>query len=385
MLIYVLNIAITILLAVLSLELEKKNCKKWIIIFSRICVILFPSILAGIRYAVGTDYLKVYNVIFEESKLGIYNNRGRNIEIGYILINKFVQLFNGEFPWVMFISSLITNTFFVLGIYNYKDKLYVPAAVGIYLLMYYQISFNAVRQMIAQSIIFYAIIFLNKKDEKPKRLNGIIKYEFFVLIAILFHKSAAIMFAVPLINIICNQTKIKNLDIVLYAITLFFVINCNLISNFMYKIPALKYYAHYLKSPQEIKISIWYFVKVLPLIIPYFLVREEIKKDKSLKLLFSLTVLGVILTLLGYFTIEFGERVAIYLMMFQIIIAPAYINILKDSNKTIFKIDGRAIFILAITLYTIFYISYWYHDYIYKNMHETVPYRTIFIKDRTRV
>ena len=186
------------------------------------------------------------------------------------------------------------------------------------------------------------------------------------------------MLIVPIINIILNKKNIKYLDVILYGLFFLIIINCNNISKIMYRIPALEYYAHYLKSPNNIEISIWYFVKTLPIIIPYFVIRKEIDEDNDLKLIFSLTVIGCLLNLLAFFTIEFGERIAYYFIVYQIILVSAYTKKEAELELKRIKLTSKQYLIACNVIFTIFYISYWYHDYIYKNMNETFPYKSIF-------
>ena len=374
MLIYILNILLTVALTMLALKINNKKIRAIVICL----IILFPSILAGIRYGIGNDYLGVYEPIFEGAKNKVYVNRNRNIELGYIAINNMVLLFNGEFPMVMFICSLITNTFFILGIFQYKEKINVSIAVGIYMLIYYQSTYNIVRQMMALSIIFWGYQFLNYDNGKKNAVIGILKYSLCVIIAATFQKSAIIMFSIIILNLICKQNKIKNLKYYIYIIVFIIVINCDNIGNLLASIPQLKYYAGYLQTPNGFCISLGFLIRNIPLILPYFLIRKEIDSDNEFNLQCSIAFIGIILSLLAVLVPHYGERISIYFMVSQMILVPAYIETLRKMNKEILKINTKKYFIVASIIFLCFYISEWYFEYCYMNRSETVPYQMIF-------
>ena len=106
MFIYIGIILTTTILAYLTMQAEKKNKNKKIIYLLKILTVLFPSIIAGIRYGIGTDYLGVYEPFFREVQSGNIIDKSRDFEIGYVLLNKIVIFFGGDFNIVMFICEL---------------------------------------------------------------------------------------------------------------------------------------------------------------------------------------------------------------------------------------------------------------------------------------
>ena len=130
----------------------------------------------------------------------------------------------------------------------------------------------------------------------------------------------------------------------------------------------LVYYSYYFLQKGESGISIAYFLRVLPTIMPYFLLSKKIKEDKEIFLIYNMFLIGAILTLLGYLTTTFGERLALYFTIFQIVLIPYYIKISeRRTNKIV-------MFILLLTVS----IGTWYYDYIYMKREETIPYKTVF-------
>lgn len=382
MIIYAIIILLTTLLAYLVTLAEKKTKNRVLIYLLKTLTILFPSIIAGLRYGIGTDYLGVYEPLFEEIANGNIIDRSRDFEIGYVLINKIVILFGGNFNLVMFICSLMTNTFIYLGLEHYKDKINVPLAYFFYMILFYQRTFNLVRQMLSIAIVFYALKFLDIRDiqQEDKKeyviylIKQITKYITFVIIASLIQRTTLIMLAIPFILFIYRNPKYKIFKISSYIVLLIVILNFSFIGDLLRKSEVLKYYAFYFSKQGENSFSIMYFIRVLPAILPYFLIKKEIDKDGQISLLYGLNIIGSILMLLAYFTNTYGERIALFFNIFQIILFSYYIVKLKSvSSKKVFIITSILIISINCTI--------WYNDYILKNRDETVPYETIFSKE----
>lgn len=374
---YLIIIGISTLLAYLPIVIEQKTKNKKLALIAKIVVILFPAIIAGIRYNVGTDYAGAYKPYFNEMLTGNHTYRMRKIEIGYELLNKIVIFFGGNFNVLMFLCSLVTISSIYIGLEHYKDKINVPLAYFFFMIIFYQKTFNLVRQMMSIAIIFYAFKFLDIKDrnnlEKKEYLKYVAieygKYFTLVIVAALFQRMSLVMLLIPFIREIYTNPKYKYFKWASYIILLLLMFNFKTIGEIMAKFPKLEYYSYYFLQNGEHKISVAYFIRILPAILPYFLIRKELEKDKQLNLLFSMNILGSILLLLGYLTSTYGERLALFFTIFQIVLFPYYIRYFKKN-----KIQ----FWLAIALFVSVNMAIWYYDYIYKGRDETVPYKTIF-------
>ena len=88
-----------------------------------------------------------------------------------------------------------------------------------------------------------------------------------------------------------------------------------------------------------------------------------------MNLMYSMTVLGCILLLLGYLTSTYGERLSYYFSIFQIVMFPYYIRCLKNN---------KFLYIASIVLIILFNAFLWFYDYIYMKRDGTIPYKTIF-------
>lgn len=403
---YIIIIAIATSLVYVSIKVEEKTDNKLLIFIARGIAILFPAIIAGIRYNVGTDYAGVYKPLFSEQLSGDKAYRLRSIEIGYMFLNKLVVWLGGGFNLVMFLSSLITIIAIYIGLLHYKNKINVTLAFLLFMLLFFQKSLNLVRQMMAVGIVFCGFIFLDFKEddkkledekykklfeEKSKKKNQdclkykprykyskeykryitiqYIKYIACVLVAGLLQRTSLVMLIIPFVREIYANPRFKVLSIASYVILLAIILNFELIGNIMAKNESLYYYSLYFKNKASSGVSIAYFIRVIPVIIPFFFVRKKITEDRQMNLLYSMTVIGCILLLLGYLTSTYGERLSYYFSIFQIVMFPYYIRCLKDN---------KFLYIASTILIILFNIAMWFYDYIYMKRDETVPYRTIF-------
>lgn len=358
---YIVIILISTLLVYISEYEKDERIRK---VFKYIAI-LFPAIMAGIRYGIGTDYFGVYEPLYNEIASGITKDRMRSFEIGYVLINRIVIFFDGSFNLVMFICALITMYFTYKGLEYYKDKISITFGFFLFMLFFYQKSFNIVRQVMSVAILFYAFKYLKDKDK-----TSLIKYFALVILAGLFQRTVFIMLAIPIIKFIYENKKYNAIRITSFIVLLLIILNFETIGQIMASTgnETLVYYSYYFLQKGAGGISIAYFLRVLPTILPYFLLSKKIKEDKEIFLIYNMFIIGAILTLLGYLTTTFGERLALYFTVFQIVLIPYYIKISQArANKV------ALLFLLIVAS-----IGTWYYDYIYMGREETIPYKTIF-------
>ena len=370
MITYLIIMAIATALVYLSFKVEEKTDNKLLIFLSKAVAILFPAIIAGIRYDVGTDYKGVYEPLFEEILSGETLQRARTFEIGYVLLNRLVIWLGGNFSVLMFLASLLTITPIYIGLSHYKKKICVPLAFFLFMLLFYQKSFNLVRQMMAVAFVFLGFIYLDFKDDDKKYIAiQCLKYFACVIVAGLFQRTSFVMLIIPFIREIYANPRFKVLSIASYVVLLAVILNFKAIGEFLTQFNSFKYYANYFRGIGKPDISIAYYIRVIPVIIPFFFVRKKITEDRQMNFLYSMTVIGCIFLLLGYLTSTYGERISYYFSIFQIVMFPYYIRCLKDN---------KFLYIASTILIILFNMAMWFYDYIYMKRDETIPYKTIF-------
>lgn len=187
-------------------------------------------IVAGIRYNVGQDYMYTYVPYFNNLLYGIVNE---NIEIGFYLLNKLIQIFTTDYSWLFIVCSVIFFHYIFKAI---REQSPMPT-MSIFLLVgttYYFIFLNGMRQMMAIAIFLYALKFVKERNLK--------KYLIYLLFASLIHKSILLMIPIYFIyGIKLKPTK------VIATIALAFMVK-PVIVNIAMKIISLTNYSYYISS-----------------------------------------------------------------------------------------------------------------------------------------
>lgn len=358
MLVYVVIILLTTLFCWLSIHIKEKELK---IIFAAL-TILFPSIMAGIRYGIGTDYVYVYEPYFEELKVTIIPWSEDRFELAYRLINIFIaNVLQLNFSWVMFIMALITHSFVYFAIINYKDKINVTIAMFTYMMLYYQMSFNLVRQCCAMAISLYALKYINKK---------VYIYFILIILGMLFQKTVGIMLIIPLVKKIYvnRKKKFEVIKYLSYIVLLLVILNFRTFYELFSHNELIGYYIRSYLRTTDSNIGIGAVIRVVPFLLPILFINNEIKKDKMFRLSYSLFCIGSILRLMAYVTTTFAERLALYFIIAQVLLIGYYFkNIVKHK-----KLISAFLIIMIVFL--------WYYDFFLLGSCETVPYNTIFSK-----
>lgn len=198
---------------------EKKLLSRMMLVGS----ILPPILLSGLRYIVGVDYWSYdekFHLVADANwsdLIGMWSKAYWNyMEPSFFLIAKITSLVT-ESSWLMFtVYATITVVGFYAGILKTKSR-YVALMVFLFLMLLFPQSLNAVRQLAAMAVIFYATVCL---------LNGG-KGRYFILLnttAALLHYTAIIYLPLGCIYIrlrskgILNNINIKHIIVSVLAI-----------------------------------------------------------------------------------------------------------------------------------------------------------------------
>lgn len=153
-----------------------KNNLKIIIPF-----LLFLIFVSGMR-----DWTKMNNDSYNYYTWFSYGKRylmSDNVERAYAMINMFIINKHLSFQWVLMIMSFISLTSIYLALRNLNLNIALGLLVWV-LLTYYFYSFNAMRQLTADSILLLAYSYLHKYK--------LFQFVVIVLLATLFHKTAIV-------------------------------------------------------------------------------------------------------------------------------------------------------------------------------------------------
>lgn len=164
--------------------------KKWGILFF-LCIFLFM----GLRYGVGQDYFFSYVPIWNEVK---ETGWAVNVESGYILINKFFQLFTDDYQIIFLFFAFLFAFFIYKTMKQYKVSYLLVAFIFIAGGFYFY-SFNVMRQCFVTAIFYYTLKYVRQRRFMP----------FFMLnfLAFFIHKTAIIY--IPFYFILNHNFKLR--------------------------------------------------------------------------------------------------------------------------------------------------------------------------------
>jgi hypothetical protein len=180
-----LIVSIFLILAILSFRSESKIVDEIIVII----VLCFVSIIFTYRasdYPIYHDYFlavePLYRVIFGEHK--VFSHDIRNYELGYRIINSFLRIFTNHIEFLY----IFCNAYILYAVY----KLFVAKSFNMFkLLMPYfifmliTVQVGIIRQMIAISIFFFSIQFIQKRE--------FFKFLACTFLAFCFHRTAIVL------------------------------------------------------------------------------------------------------------------------------------------------------------------------------------------------
>lgn len=357
-----------------SLWQKETNQKKRNLYF--IAMVLIPAIFAGLRYYVGTDY-GIHEGVFFDVANGLVVEK--HAEVGYIFLNKIVSFFNGHYNIVLFIVHLISLTCYFLSIKHFEDHINVPLAVLFYFLLYYQMSLNYIRQLLAASIALYGCV-LYLKD---KKILGL----FVTMLSGLFHMTGLIYLPMMLLYKFFTNDKYNIIKVTLYiaGVILLFTYPLFLppiLEDLEEVYPKLAYFFNYLEHAYK-PIGIGLFRYLLLIVIPGVVFYRQSKEQ--FKFLLHISILGFCLWLTSYVTkLEFYRIGHNFLYVLPILLAYYFKNapnlfISYEElpkilhNKVINMVYKYRVFLYRFMILFLV-IFFWIYDFFILGAHETIPY-----------
>ncbi|MCL2695606.1 MAG: EpsG family protein [Clostridiales bacterium] len=148
----------------------------WIMIIALVCI-------SGLRYWVGSDYGNYIRRFTQQLALPFSQIWQRTEPLDYLIV-KFAGIFTNDYPLIFFLYAFLTVYFSVRPIARWANEICFGVLLFV-LLTLFQVSFNAMRQMLAGAIVFAGHRYIY--DRK------LIKYLLVCYVASLVHISALIM------------------------------------------------------------------------------------------------------------------------------------------------------------------------------------------------
>lgn len=347
--------SVILITTVLAYLFEKVKKRQKSLMFS--LLVVFPSMISGFR-GVGTDYrmyLNNYSTIVQ----GAYEFVDYKSIIVRIL--QFLGTYGFYFQISVFLVSIVTVYVAFTIFREYEKDISFTFAVFSYMIIFYQMSMNIFRQLLAAKIFLLATVSLFKKD-------NVTKYWVWYITAILIH-SSIVPFGLIFFfkkSITCKEYRIRR--IILYIVVLAAIFLLPSLAHFVEKLSGvLSHYAWYLTRFEYTGIGFGFIRYLVLAIFPtvYIVSRglEAEMKIKRLSFLGFYSMMGAILWMTSYVSVS-----TIYRLSYNLLVAlPVMHGALykKYCLKERFVVSG-AMFIIM--------VLFWYYDGMILNSGETVPY-----------
>lgn len=325
-----------------------------------LCSFFIAFLVSATRLGIGTDYNLYINMnkLFNENLSIAEQMRRIDVEPGWVVVNLIVkQLFNDP-HYVIVVASLIFVGCAYISIYLYRDKISITIAILLLMCTIYFQSFNLIRQYIAIGILMISI-----KSIEDKKL---FKFLMFNILAFLFHYTSICFVIVYFYVNIREKNKSKKI-LMLFCVFILLLFYNQLISIIAGIIPAFSKYIRYSAIYAD-GISIRAFIFKLPVIIFILYFGKRLKYNNIFMHNFKdLYYLFVILSFLNSVN-PFASRIGFYYEIVQIYYIAYAIRTLKYKQDRLI-INGLVI---------IYYIFYYYINFIYFKYHEVIPYSNIW-------
>lgn len=349
---YLIVILMTTVLAYLY-ENTKKIYKK--LVFP--ILIALPSMISGLR-GVGTDYelyLKNYN--------GIIQGTYEFVDYKSIMVQiiRILGKYGICFQVSVFLISTITIYIAFKIFKEYEKNINFTFAIFSYMTIFFQMSMNIYRQMLAAEIFLLATVYLYKK-------NNIVKYWFWYIVAVLIHSSILPFGLVFFFRRTITEKKYQKKRIILYIVALIIIIILPSLTYLNRRLSGiLSHYAWYLTRFEYTGIGLGLIRYLVLAIIPATFIAStglDIEmNDKGLHYVKFYSMLGAVLWMTSYVSVSTIYRISYNLL----VVLPIMHGVLykKYCSKQRLLISC-AIFIIM--------ILFWYYDGMILNTGETVPY-----------
>lgn len=345
-------IELTLVLCLGCLLYCKKISSKTFLILS----FFLMALVLGLRGEnVGEDtahYISVFEKVNEISWRTIFTSGidvvyetvwdiDRSMEIGYIILNKIIQIFTSNAQWLLVIIACTTCYLIGKFIYDNCSRVFMPTYIFLCESLYMQ-SFNLMRQMLAVAIGLQAYTVLRKGNKKSYINAAII-----IFVAFLFHKSAIVLLILIPLWMCKNNRKVMKYTLLGSILTPFAI---SAISELVIRI--IPRYAGYFENNYwESNIGgviVLWILEIAIVIYVFFKYKNEDGKEvfiavTCIALYVAFEVIGLRLTA---FT-----RVALYFRSFLLLLFPYFARYLKPKSRFLYKTT-------LLILLSIFFILY---------------------------
>ncbi|WP_455720745.1 EpsG family protein [Agathobacter sp.] len=354
-------------------------------------IILLLSIVAGIRYDVGSDWFQYYSGPEKIGSGNIYRGYDKgSYEIGYIILCKIVYSLGLGGTTLLFVYGFLTYLFFFKTIDKYAEDISVPFTVFVYGCLYYLVSFNIMRQALAISIAMYAISFLdvdfweNKGKAQIKlqtKISHNIRFFIWGIIAFLFHQASIIcLLALPICILMRKQNLIRWIAL---GVVVIVVVNFRMFTQLAIQFTgSTSFQWYFIGQVGEQGSWIKYILRYIPMLLFIWMAYDSLVKKSRIYDIYNLVLVGLIVNSLSVVTETEIERVCFPFLYFIVIMMGfAYKNCRKRIRLWGFSVglsNGFVTFFKII--FSLFIVWTMWYIFFYSRSYHVVPYKTVLFR-----
>ena len=323
--------------------------------------LLIPILASGLRYNVGTDfknYENIYNGIVPNLDLKGYMTYGPT-ELGIYFISNIGIALNFD-SWFMFTAfSALTILPVYYGIKNFNLK-HPSTAYLLYLLVIFPVSFNAVRQLAAMSMVFLSVSLLYKR----KNIAAIVPF----IAATLMHKSSLILVIfLPIILLFIHKTTFRFREIFsMFVIGVAVLLSGSVIFSTFMQSSILSDYSQYASTSNAAAGSILILKIVIFSVFLVFTIMGKLQKLEYSRLFVAMSFLEITMLVIGLSSVDIS-RFAMYFSVFSLLFIP--------SMTEVFTRQVQRPILLLVSLYGL--IMFFMQYFVLKGS-DIFPYQSIF-------
>lgn len=332
------------------------------------CLFLIPIIaMFALRYGIGTDYHS-YESIFDavhnstfESYFNLHdsdNSKSFYIEFGYFLLNILFPTFRA----LLWGIGILIISFLLLALKEYSETISFSFAIFIYLATQFIYLMNGMRFAIAIVFALIGYVYLSKNKTVP--------FIIFTVLAVLFHKSCLICFAMYFLKQVKHKGINNTRNILMFVGVISFPFLSKYLLKLAEKIPFFeRYFSKSVYSASEsISFSWVWLLHIIPILLPLVIFcRKEIFSDEETNTFFRICVMEIPLRMLGLFNTWY-TRLSRISQIAYVIFIPLVISKVDNRYKKTF-----------LYLYFVFWFTF---DFIYyaivNDQGASLPYTWIF-------
>lgn len=266
-------------------------------------------VLATVRYGIGTDYFSYSNdyYLVEASYYSLDDFSFLLREVGYTFTTWLAINIFDSYQGVLFFSAWLTTVPVLVALLLYNSK-YIEVGWLIYLLTLYLSSFNGIRQHIAVSFAFLAIVLIYKKAT----MKGIIC----ILVGFLFHQTAIIALAFLLFSKFSSSNATRQKAVLIFSF-IAGLMSLGLVVKILEVFPLFAFYLEkYELTFNEMSLTHYvvhtaFKIPLLMIVVWYY--NKLCKKNKQNFALLSFLLLDVLFVFSSYY-LKWAIRLQYYTM-----------------------------------------------------------------------